>query len=327
MRVLAGIVLAAALSACGMEQSAQTQAPAVDMAEVASGGAAPPMEPAAAPVSRAAGEAEEAAPQDASASPGAPQGPDAPAPVSYLAYAYSLGLELPSDRVIGVMDSHAAACRQAGPRLCQLIGAERSGDPEAYIRGSVTLRGEPAWLQTFMATVASDTQNAGGQIKSQSTSTEDLTRAIIDTEATLRAKRALRDRLQRLLESRPGRLADLLEVERELARVQAEIDSTESNLAAMRTRVSMSMLTIGYESSARSIRSDTFEPLGRALAGFLGAIVQGVAAIIMLIAILIPWAVLAAGIAWVLLWVRRRRGGRLLPRRGKAEEHPPAANS
>jgi hypothetical protein len=326
MRVWAGIVLAAALAACSQEgQLGSTTAPAADVAEMAGSGGAPPPPP---PPVAAEETAQDAAAQEsprAQPSPGAPQGPDAPTPVSYLAYAYTLGLELPSDRLIGVMEGHAAACRQAGPRFCQLIGAERSGDPDAYIRGSVTLRGEPAWLERFMATVATDAANAGGEIKAQSTSTEDLTRAIIDTEATLRAKRALRDRLQRLLESRPGRLADLLEVERELARVQAEIDSTESNLAAMRTRVSMSMLTLSYESAARSIRSDTFEPLGRALAGFLGAVVQGVATIVWLVAVLIPWAVLAAGVVWLALWIRRRRGGRLLPR--KQDTPPTAANS
>lgn len=254
-------------------------------------------------------------------------GANTPAPISYLAYAYQVGLELPGNRLIGVMDGHAAACRDAGPRLCQLISAGRDGDPDAYIRGSLSIRGEPRWLQQFMGGLESEARAAGGKIKTQNTSTEDLTRAIVDTEARLRAGRALRDRLQRLLESRPGRLSDLLEVERELARVQGEIDATESNLAVMRTRVSMSELTLSYESSARPVASDTFEPLGRALASFLSLIVQGLAAIIMLIAVLIPWALLAAGIAWLVLWVRKRRGGRLLPHRNAPQDHPPAANS
>ena len=78
-----------------------------------------------------------------------------------------------------------------------------------------------------------------------------VTRVIVDTEATLRAKRALRDRLQQLLATRPGSLADLLGVERELARVQGEIDSSEPNLASTRTRVAMSAVTIEYASTAR----------------------------------------------------------------------------
>lgn len=269
-------------------------------------------------VEAASGGAPEAryAAADAPAPPPAPA--DAPAtPVeapsaSYLAYAFQIALELPGPRLIGVMEHHANACREAGPRLCQLIGASRQGDPDAFISGELHIRAEPAWLQRFMGGIASEAREAGGKIKAQATTTEDLTRAIVDTQAALRAKIALRDRLQRLLESRPGRLSDLLDVERELARVQGEIDATQSNLAVMRARVDMSELTISYESAPRSVASDTFEPLGRALAGFLALMVQALAAIITLIAVLIPWALVIGAFAWLLLWIRKRRGGRFL---------------
>ncbi len=145
---------------------------------------------------------------------------------------------------MGVMDGHVAACRNAGPRVCQLVASRRDGDPQDSLHGSLSLRAEPQWLQRFIKGVQSDAVGAAGRVTSQWTTTEDLTREIVDTEATLRAKRALRDRLQQLLATRPGSLSDLLGVERELSRVQSEIDSTESNLTAMRTRVAMSALTI-----------------------------------------------------------------------------------
>ena len=232
-------------------------------------------------------------------------------PVSYLAYAYAMNLELPGDRLIGVMDAHAAACRSAGLRLCQLVQSKRDGDPLGALRGALSLRAEPEWLQRFMKGVQRDALGAAGRVTAQSTTTEDLTRDIIDTEATLRAKRALRDRLQHLLATRPGSLSDLLSVERELARVQGEIDSTDSNLTAMRTRVSMSTLTIEYASSARAVASDTFEPLRLSLVGFLVAVVGSTAALVTLVGGLLPW-VLAGGMAlWLTLAIRRRRASRV----------------
>ncbi|MGE0829683.1 MAG: DUF4349 domain-containing protein [Hyphomonadaceae bacterium] len=248
----------------------------------------------------------------------------ADSPIRYLAYAYNVGLELPAGRVAHVMDAHAQACAQAGPRLCQIIGSDRQGDPDSYVRGALSLRAQPQWLQGFMGRLASDAENAGGRIDSQSTNTEDLTRAIVDTEARLRATRALRDRLQRLLESRPGRLSDLLEVERELARVQGEIDATQSNLAVMRTRVEMSALTISYQSSPRAVGADTFRPLKEALAGFLGFIAQSLAVIVTLVGMLIPWALLIALGVW--LW-RRFGNGPIWPfrrRKPPVDEAPPA---
>jgi hypothetical protein len=240
-------------------------------------------------------------------------GPSQPVdPVSYLAYAYTMALEVPGDRLPGVMDAHVAACRSAGLRLCQLVGSERDGDPASALRGSLSLRAEPAWLQRFMQGVQRDAASADGRVTGQTTTTEDLTRDIVDTEATLRAKRGLRDRLQQLLATRPGDLADLLSVERELARVQGEIDSTESNLAAMRTRVAMSALTIEYASTPRAVASGTFEPLRLAVLGFLVAVVESTAALVTVIGALLPWILVLWLLVWIALRVWRRRVSRQL---------------
>ena len=236
-------------------------------------------------------------------------GPSVPVdPVSYLAYAYGMRLELPGDRLIGVMDGHAAACRNAGLRVCQLVGSRRDGDPLDTLHGELSLRAEPPWLQRFMKGVQSDTIGAAGRVTSQATTTEDLTREIVDTDATLRAKRALRDRLQHLLATRPGSLADLLSAERELSRVQGEIDSTESNLAGMRTRVAMSDLTIEYGSSPRGVAGGTFGPLRPALADFLVAVVESTATLISVVGAMLPWVGVGTMAVWYL--IRRRRRAR-----------------
>jgi hypothetical protein len=246
-----------------------------------------------------------------------PPGPSLPAdPISFLAYAYGMRLELPVDRLIGVMDGHAAACRDAGLRVCQLVASRRDGDPLDMLHGSLSLRGEPQWLQRFMKGVQSDAAGAAGRVTSQWTTTEDLTREIVDTEATLRAKRALRDRLQQLLATRPGSLSDLLGVERELSGVQGEIDSTESNLTTMRTRVAMSALTIEYGSSARGVAGGAFQPLWLAIDNFLVAVVDSTAGLVTVVGALLPWVAALTAAVW--FFIRRRRARRA------TQQQPPA---
>jgi Domain of unknown function (DUF4349) len=330
--MLASLALAGLLWSCGQANapSEEASAPAYDMVagaasdsgEASRGLATSPQLQYADLNAR---EAKDAPPPPPPAPDAAPQHaqPAGPAPVLFLAYTYQIGLELPAGRFDAVMQAQVKACQDAGPRVCQLIGSSRSGDPSSYMQGYVNLRAEPGWLRGFMTGVAHQAEEAGGKIKSQTTSTEDLTRAIVDTEAALRAKTTLRDRLQRLLATRPGKLSDLLDVERELARVQGEIDATQSELAVMRTRVSMSELTLNYESAAQPLRSDTFKPLGDAFANFLGLVVGGVAAIITVIAVALPWAVVIALVVWAVLAIRRRRGGRFFaPREAKAAETP-----
>lgn len=337
---LAGLALALFLLGCGQAGVSNSDtASSGGEAGYAMGGAAPePMPPASPPpppppadgdMSRGVDtvqEEQQAQPQSPSQSQSQsnPSQPTGPTPTLFLAYSYQVGLELPASRLSAVVDRHVQACQSAGPRLCQLVGSNVSGDPESYMSGYVSMRGEPNWLNTFMGGLETEADNAGGKLKSRTVQSEDLTRQIVDTEARLRAQTALRDRLQELLRSRPGRLSDLLEVERELARVQAEIDGVQSNLAVMRTRVSMSELTLSYESGPQPVGSDTFEPLRQAFANFLGIIVSGFAAIIVIIAGLIPFAVVLAPIVWLLLRWRKARGGRFWRR--NAPPTPPAAS-
>jgi hypothetical protein len=324
-RFAAGLVLASLLVACGQAQqysdNGATEESAggyavMDRAE----GEAAPAPPASPPPPPAPADADQRAGDRApTTQPGQPSQPTGPSPVLYLAYSYGVGLEIPSQRLARVMDRHVQACQTAGPRLCQLIGSNRSGDPESSMSGFVYFRGEPNWLRTFMSGLEAEADEAGGRVTAQTVNSEDLTRQIVDTEARLRALTSLRDRLQELLRSRPGRLADLLEVERELARVQGELDATQSNLAVMRTRVAMSELTLNYQSAPRPVGSDTFEPLRNALAGFLGIIVAGIAGIITIIAALIPVALVVVPLVWLALRWRKRRGGRFF----RPEPPPP----
>jgi hypothetical protein len=333
-RFAAAFALALVLAACGQADHTATAPEESNayggMADMAQGRASGEAEaPAAAPAPPPPPVTQPGAPMDgdtASRPSAGPSQPSGPAPVLFLAYAYAMGFEVPSDRLTGVMDRHIRACHTAGPRLCQLIGSNRSGDPESYMEGYVQLRAEPQWLRTFMAGMSAEVDAAGGRIISENQTSEDLTRQMVDTEARLRAQTALRDRLQDLLRSRPGRLADLLEVERELARVQGEIDAVQSSLAVMRTRVAMSELNLSYRSAPRPVGSDTFRPLRDAFANFLGIIVAGFAAIITIIAGLIPFAIVIIPLVWLALKWRERRGGHWFKRKNQPPSAPPTAS-
>jgi hypothetical protein len=273
-----------------------------------------PTEAAAAPAADAA-----AAPADAAAMADMPAPPDgsstAPriaAGPPMLAYSYTYGLSLPHDHVDDLRRRHEAACAKAGYKVCQVVASAITEDRSGGAEGKLEIRAAPAWLQRFRDSLAGDAKAAGGKVDSSEVTSEDLSREIVDTGAQLRAKLVLRDRLQALLASRPGRLADLLAVERELARVQGEIDSTQSQLAVMQGRVAMSDVTVNYASSdvGPTIRS----PLGASFRGFFGTMAASLAGLIDLLALLAPWAVIGGALFWLfrkrlpkLRWPFRRR--------------------
>jgi len=258
---------------------------------------------------------------DAAAAPARepPQsGVQVPAGAPMLAYSYEYSVSLPGRQVDALRRRHERACADAGPTVCQVVSTSIADRGDGAVRGVLSMRAAPSWLKRFRDGLESDAKDAGGRIETSDVTSEDLSREIVDTEAQLRAKTTLRDRLQGLLAGRPGRLADLLEVERELARVQGEIDSTQSQLAVMRGRVAMSEINLAYQ-ARDMVGSPVRSPLSRSLGGFFGAMAASLAAIIDIVALTAPWAVLVAGVLWLL----RRRLPKL-GRRAAAPSPPPA---
>ncbi len=292
-----------ALSACSRNEAtmSQPEAAVMDMASSdARSVVANEAAPADAPVAPQAAGAGGQAPQ-----PPTPDNPSAGVPM--LAYVYGSTLELPAKGVRATMSKHEAACRGAGPAVCQVLGSSiNASDDEQSVYGSIQIRAQPRWLEAFRSGLDGEARAAGGRVHETTVSSEDLTRMIVDTDARLRAQKTLRERLQALLKSRPGRLSDLLETERELARVQGDIDSAESQLAVMRQRVATSLLNLAYQSKPNAVTGGTFKPVIDAFTEFASIVMQGFAFIIRLIAVLIPVGVVLVPLAW--LFLRWRRG-------------------
>ena len=257
-----------------------------------------------------------AAAADAGAmSPAAETGPASPpsslaagvtAVPAMMAYEYGYTLTARHDQVRGMMSRHEARCRAAGTAVCQVIGSQVRERGEARLYARLELRAAPEWIGAFRSELAQDVAKSDGRIVDSRVESEDLSRTIIDTSARLRAMTTLRDRLQNLLDTRPGKLADLIEIEQELARVQGEIDSAQSQLAHDRGRVATSKLILDYESRNPLARDSVWSPLAEAFSDFVELMVGVVAFLIRAIAVLLP----LAAIGWLLAFLFRKPLGR-----------------
>lgn len=241
----------------------------------------------------------------------------APPSAPMIAYDYVDTIWAPSGRIKALMDAHQKACAAAGPAACQVIASSRSGADGGVTEAVLSMRASPAWIARLRGGLDADAKAAGGRVTDSQVTSEDLTRSIVDGEARLRAQTALRDRLQKLLTKRPGKLAELLEVERELARVQGEIDSAQSTLAVMKTRVATSALTLRYESGAVTRPAGAWAPLAQAFADVAAILARSLAGLVLFVAWATPWA-LALGL---LAWALRKR----LPRLGRKPPPTPPA--
>ena len=232
-----------------------------------------------------------------------------PSVQQYIAYSHNLGLTLPKGGVDPMMAAHTAACRAAGTNTCIVINSNVYSQDEDYASGNLSIRATPDWIEAFMSGVEADTESAGGEITQRSTSAEDLTRQIVDTGARLDAQKTLQGRLLNLLERRDGELGELLQIERELARVTGDIESIEAQLKTLRLRVSMSSLTIGYQTKVPAFSGSRENPLGEAFGDFFYNLSAAIAAVITAFAVGLPWIILIGLFLWIwlkLIWPRIR---------------------
>lgn len=82
-----------------------------------------------------------------------------------------------------------------------------------------------------------------GEVTEKRISSEDITENYIDTQARLETKIKLRDRLQALLEKATD-VKDILAIEKELTRLQGDIDSMTARLKSMKGKVDYASLEV-----------------------------------------------------------------------------------
>lgn len=280
--LLLPILLATTVSGCGSEPASEQQATTVDIREE-------PPTPA-----QAAGEGKKSEAISVSA-PNAPR----------IAYVYEYGYRLPADRIAEVQRKQADMCERLGPTQCQILDMKQGSAEGNYASGSLSLAVAAPRARAFGADLGRVAGSAGGSQVSGGISGEDLSKQMVDTEARLRARTVLRDRLMAVLATRKGTVAELVEAERGVAQVNEEIDQAQSWLVEMQNRVNFSRVNLTYE--AGSPASGGFLAPIRGALGNVGSVLGTIVAmLIMLGAVAIPLGVVGLAIRWGVLYWRRR---------------------
>jgi hypothetical protein len=85
-----------------------------------------------------------------------------------------------------------------------------------------------------------------GDVLHRNVAAEDVTEQYMDAEVRLKNARAVRDRLQQLLE-KANKVEDSLAIEKELTRVGTEIETLEGKLKYLRDRARYSTITVSFQ--------------------------------------------------------------------------------
>lgn len=216
-----------------------------------------------------------------------PRSASNPVPVGMpqVAYTYAYGFRVPATIIRPMQEKHADMCEAKGPQVCRIVSMN-SGESEGdYAYGSLQLAIASEEARTFGKALTATSEGMKGELVSSSIQGEDLSKRIVDTEARLRARNVLRDRLMEVLRNRTGTVAELVEAERGVAQVNEEIDQARSWLNEMRSRVAYSTMTLEYQAGTPS-EGGFVDPIRNAW-GSLATIFGNLIAIMMVLGLVI----------------------------------------
>lgn len=149
-----------------------------------------------------------------------------------------------------------------------------------------------------------------GKVESVNVTVQDVGEEYVDVQARVANARRLEERLVELLAHRTGKLADVLNVERELARVREQIERYEGHMRYLRTRASISTLSIAIHEPYPIVADHPGErPIRDAFVQAWRNLVSVTAGLIASLGVVIPLGILVVGLAlaarrWFPFWQR-----------------------
>lgn len=141
-----------------------------------------------------------------------------------------------------------------------------------------------------------------GKVRNELINGEDVSKEYADLETRLGVKQETVSRLRLLLANRTGKLAEVLEVERELARTVAELEQMKGERQYYDDRVAESSINV-YLFDAQKIERSTFaSAIGGAVGRSVESLTASVAGLTYYTVFLTPWLALVT-LGW---WSSRR---------------------
>jgi hypothetical protein len=145
-----------------------------------------------------------------------------------------------------------------------------------------------------------------GKVEQSVSSAQDVGEEFVDVNARVANAKRLEARLIALLNTRTGRLSDVIAVERELARVRQEIERYEGRIRYLSTRVATSTIVATVHEKVPLIAQPGTNVFGRAFVNMWRNFVSLLTATIELAGVFVPLGLIGWGA--FLGWKRWRRG-------------------
>ena len=210
----------------------------------------------------------------------------------------------------------------AGDKVIELVKQFEGYVADSRLLGSRGDNRRAAWkirvpIARFDEFVAS--AKGLGELVSANTTSQDVSEEYYDVDARIRNKTKEEERLLKLLEERPGKLEDVIAIERELSRVREELERMQGRMRVLADRTSLTTVELEIAEVRSYMPAETptlATRIRRSFESSLESMRSAAEGFVVFIAAISPWlAALLALAAVGYLAVRRLRSSTATPAR------------
>lgn len=219
----------------------------------------------------------------------------------YIALRHHLQIEVSPEKMQSSFDAAIKHCETLN---CQLLSANYNRQtPYSPPSASLSLRVPPKSVSTLLSGVAKN-----GEVIQHGRDSEDKTVQVVDAEARIKNLTDLRDRLRLMLNDKSAKFKDIIDVERELANTQSQLDSIASVRKILALETDLVAVNIDFTASQGITEQGFFAPVARAVKNAGQVMMESFGAVITFIVGVIPWLLIGIPAIWLVrkYWLKFR---------------------
>jgi hypothetical protein len=210
----------------------------------------------------------------------------------YIALRHNLQIETRAEKMQAAFDAAVKHCEALN---CQLLSAYYNKEtPYSPPSASLAARVPPRNVEIFLGGLAKN-----GEVIQHGRDSEDKTNQVVDTDARIKNLTELRDRLRLMLTDKSAKFKDIIEVERELANTQSQLDSMLSMRKILSQETDLVAVSINFSAAQGITEQGFFAPVARALKDAGRVMMESFGAVITFVMSAIPWLLIGIPIIWL----------------------------
>ncbi len=210
----------------------------------------------------------------------------------YIALRHNLQIETQAEKMQAAFDAAVKHCEALN---CELLSAYYNKEtPYSPPSASLSARVPPRNVEIFLGGLAKN-----GEILQHGRDSEDKTNQVVDTDARIKNLTELRDRLRLMLVDKSAKFKDVIDVERELANTQSQLDSMLSMRKILSQETDLVAVNINFTAAQGITEQGFFAPVARALKDAGRVMMESFGAVITFVMSAIPWLLIGIPIIWL----------------------------